>query len=187
MSNTKGRVTVISGPMYAGKSRQLILIHEQYKDLKSIAFKPAFDHRTTDIVSRSGISVKSHNIEKAEEIFDYLTDEKMVFIDEFHFFGQGIAPVVRKLSDMGIRVVVSGLDKDFLKVNFESYDDLKKEASKEIKMTAICHSCGRIAKYSRKTDDTKSKAADENSSRLEVDNFEETKYFSSCEQCHPVK
>ena len=182
MYNKKGKLILISGPMYAGKSRRLINIYNELvdNDEKAIAITPALDNRTETIESRSGISIPSIKVNSIKEIESRLKNYDFVFIDEFHFFNDEIISVIKKLLKKNKTLVLSGLDMDFKAVNFEAYDKLKEIADQEIKMTAICHTCKQIAKYSRK-DETKG----DSNARIEVDDLADTKYFSACDKCHP--
>ena len=178
----KGKLILISGPMYAGKSRRLIHIYEELVEDQqtAIAIAPAEDDRTTEITSRSGVSIPTIKVKTIKEIENKIKNYDFIFIDEFHFFNEELISIIKKILKKNKTVVLSGLDKDFKAVNFEAYDKLKTIADQEIKMTAICHTCGKIASYSRK--DEKNSNPD---ARIEVDNFKNTKYFSACANCHP--
>ena len=181
MYNKKGKLILISGPMYAGKSRRLINIYNELvdNDEKAIAVTPALDNRTETITSRSGVSIPSIKVNSIKEIESEMKNYDFIFIDEFHFFNDEIISIIKKLLKKNKTLVLSGLDMDFKAENFEAYDKLRELADQEIKMTAICHTCGRIAKYSRK-DESRSTGE-----RIEVDDLNDTKYFSACDICHP--
>lgn len=188
MLKQKGELILISGPMYAGKSKQLILLYKYFekKAVKQIAFRPSFDTRTITIESRHGGSIASLSIHSKEDFVKYVKEYDVIFIDEFHFFNKEIIEEIFKWQKKK-NFIISGLDKDFLKENFEQYDILKNKATLEIKMTAICHSCQRVAKYSRKKEELVGKK-ENNFERIQLDRGgKNTQYFSSCEQCHPVK
>lgn len=173
--------------MYAGKSKQLILIYKKFEDMgaSQIAFKPVFDTRTTTIESRSGISIPSVAVENPLEFEENIKGKDVIFIDEFQFFTPALIEDVLKFLKKGKTFVISGLDKDFMKDNFEVYNTLRKHATTEIKMSAVCHTCGRVAKFSRKENATIELI---NGSRIELDKgTEKTQYFSACDRCHPIK
>ena len=182
MYKNKGKLILISGPMYAGKSRRLINIYNELVEdnLKAIAIAPAADNRTKEIASRSGISIPTIKVKSIKDIEKEIKDYDYIFIDEFHFFNEELISVVKKLLKKKKTLVLSGLDKDFKGINFEAYDQLKEIADQEIMMTAVCFTCGRTAKYSRKDE---SRA--DGSKRIEVDDLGDTKYFSACDKCHP--
>ncbi|TNK86591.1 thymidine kinase, partial [Mycoplasmopsis pullorum] len=90
-----GTLEVITGPMFAGKSEELIKRIKilQIADVKTLVFKPEFDNRFSDIeiVSRNGAKVKAININNSEQILEfYEKDYKAVVIDEIHFFDENI-------------------------------------------------------------------------------------------------
>lgn len=172
------KIILISGPMYAGKSRQLISLFKEHENKKIIAIRPVLDTRTDTIVSRAGVSIPSVACDNLKEIENEIINNEIIFIDEFHFFNESLVELIEKYKGQKT-FYLSGLDKDFRKVNFPMYTKFKKICDKEIKMTAICFTCGRIAKYSKKnlTDDNKDKI-------IEVDSLENPKYFSACERCH---
>jgi thymidine kinase len=182
MHRKRGKLILISGPMYAGKSRKLIQIYNELVNdkQKAIAIAPSEDNRTEKILSRTGTSIPTIKVEKIKEIENKINNYNFIFIDEFHFFNEELISIIKKISKKNKTVVLSGLDKDFKAINFEAYDKLKNMADQEIKMTAICHTCKKIAAYSRK-DETKSTS----NKRIEVDNLKDTIYFSSCGECHP--
>jgi thymidine kinase len=182
MYKKRGKLILISGPMYAGKSRRLITIYNELieDDKRAIAVAPKADDRTKDIQSRAGMSIPTIKVDSLLDIEKEIKEHDYIFIDEFHFFNDELISIVKKLLKRKKTLVLSGLDKDFKGVNFEAYDKLKEMADHEIMMTAICFTCGRVAKYSRK-DESKSNP----NQRIEVDDLENTKYFSACDKCHP--
>lgn len=185
MFKHKGNMILISGPMYAGKSRQLINMYKKFESegANQIAFRPSFDTRTKTIESRAGGKIPSVSVNNSEEFKEAAKSKDIIFIDEFQFFDEELIKTIIKYQKKGTNFVISGLDKDFLKENFYSYNELKKYSTSEIKMTAICHTCSRAAKYSRKETNEK-----KDYSRIELDNGGvSTQYFSSCEICHPRK
>jgi thymidine kinase len=182
MYKKKGKLILISGPMYAGKSRRLINIYNELvkEDKTAIAIAPAADNRTENIQSRAGGTIPTKKVEHLHDIEKEIKGYDFIFIDEFHFFNDELISVVKKLLKKNKTLVLSGLDKDFKAVNFEAYDALREIADQEIMMTAICYECGRIAKYSKK-DETHS----DPNARIEVDSLENTIYTSACDACHP--
>ena len=178
----RGKLILISGPMYAGKSRRLIHIYEELVDdeQKAIAVAPSQDDRTEQIESRSGVKIPTIKVKSIKDIEDKIKGYNYIFIDEFHFFNEELIQIVKKLLKKNKTLVLSGLDMDFKAKNFEAYDTLREIADQEFKMTAICHTCGKIAQYSRK-DESKS----DPNARIEVDNLGDTIYFSACGECHP--
>jgi thymidine kinase len=146
MYKKRGRLILISGPMYAGKTRRLISIYnELVKDNeKAIAVSPALDYRTKKIKSRNGNEIPTLKVESIKDLSEVIKKYNYIFIDEFHFFDEEIINIIEKQVRKCKTIVLSGLDKDYKGKNFESYESLREKADQEIKMTAICHTCGNI-------------------------------------------
>ncbi len=143
----KGWVEVICGPMFAGKSEELIrrIKTLSYAHQKIIAFKPSIDNRydKTAIASHDGEKYQAMAVKNVEEIEKNITpDVQVVAIDEVQFFGNPIVPLVEKLADKGIRVIVAGLDTDFRGEPFGPMPELLARAEFVTKLTAACTVCG---------------------------------------------
>jgi thymidine kinase len=142
-----GWLEVISGSMFAGKTEELIrrIKRLQYAKKKVLVFKPAVDDRYSidDVVSHSGVSVKSIAIESARDILKYIDGTvEAVCIDEVQFFDEEVVMVTDYLADKGIRVICAGLDRDFRGEPFGSMPQLLTKAEFVAKLTAICSICG---------------------------------------------
>ncbi len=144
-----GWIEVICGPMFAGKSEELIrrVKRLEYAKKKTLVFKPKMDNRYSEneIVSHSRLHTKSHNIEKSSDIYNFLSNnEKIdaVVIDEVQFLDDGIIDVCDDLANRGIRVIVAGLDMDFKGEPFKNVPELMAKAEYISKLTAICVKCG---------------------------------------------
>lgn len=143
----KGWLEVICGPMFAGKSEELIrrIKTLSYAHQKIVAFKPAIDNRydKTAIASHDGEKYQAYAIRKAEDILSFITDDvKIVAIDEVQFFGKEIVPICERLAESGIRVIVAGLDTDFRGEPFGPMPDLLARAEFVSKLSAVCTICG---------------------------------------------
>ncbi len=143
----KGWVEVICGPMFAGKSEELIrrIKTLSYAHQKIIAFKPSIDNRydKTAIASHDGEKYQAMAVKNVEEIEKNITpDVQVVAIDEVQFFGNPIVSLVEKLADRGIRVIVAGLDTDFRGEPFGPMPELLARAEFVTKLTAACTVCG---------------------------------------------
>ncbi len=143
----KGWLEVICGPMFAGKSEELIrrIKTLSYAHQKIVAFKPAIDNRydKTAIASHDGEKYQAYAIRKAEDILSFITDDvKIVAIDEVQFFGKEIVPICEHLAESGIRVIVAGLDTDFRGEPFGPMPDLLARAEFVSKLSAVCTICG---------------------------------------------
>ena len=137
-----GWIEVICGPMFAGKSEELIrrVKRMEYAHQKYICFKPSIDNRYSndEIVSHSNRKTKSINIQYAKEIYKYLDNTyTAVVIDEIQFLDEDIIEVCSDLADKGYRVIVGGLDSDFKGEPFEITAKLMAKAEFVSKLTAI--------------------------------------------------
>jgi len=145
-----GVIEMITGPMFAGKSEELLRRINRliYAKKKFLVFKPKIDNRysETEVVSHQKRAYKAHPIENSKEIYKYLKDDiDCVCIDEIQFFDGGIIDVCEDLANRGIRVICAGLDCDFKGNPFEITANLLARAEEVTKLTAICAVCGKEA------------------------------------------
>ena len=130
----------------------------QFANLKVEIFKPSIDVRYSDVevVSHDSNAIQSTPVESAQNILLLASDVDVVGIDEAQFFDDGIVDVCRQLADSGIRVIVAGLDMDYMGVPFGPMPALMATAEYVTKVHAICVRCGDLAHHShRLTDDDK--------------------------------
>ena len=148
----RGSVEVITGSMFSGKTEELIrrLRRSQYAGLKVEIFKPSLDKRysETRVVSHDDKSIVSTPVDNASAILLYASDVDVVGIDEAQFFDISIVEVCNQLADNGIRIVVAGLDMDFMGKPFGPMPALLAIAEYVTKVHAICMRCGNLAQYS---------------------------------------
>ncbi|HEX6509285.1 MAG TPA: thymidine kinase [Chloroflexota bacterium] len=145
----KGNLSVICGPMFSGKSRELIrLIHiAEIAGQRTAMFKPRIDTRYShsDVASHDGIRKDAHAVETANEILSLLAAlpefPEVIAIDEAQFFDRGITAVALGLVDRGRRVVVAGLDRNFRGEPFGSMPELLACADEVVKLRAVCMRC----------------------------------------------
>lgn len=154
----RGSIEVITGSMFSGKTEELIrrLRRAQFAGLKVEIFKPSLDKRysETRVVSHDDKSIVSTPVDNASAILLYAGDVNVVGIDEAQFFDNAIVEVCNKLADNGIRVVIAGLDMDFMGNPFGPMPALLAIAEYVTKVHAICMRCGNLAQYSfRKSDE----------------------------------
>ena len=150
-----GWIEVICGPMFSGKSEELIRrLRRAIIARKQVqVFKPALDDRYSldEIVTHSNTRMKSETVSSLSDIlqqFDWRT--KVVGIDEANFFGPELVGVVNRLADNGAQVIVAGLDTDFMGRPFPPIPDLLAMAESITKMLAICARCGNPAKHTQR-------------------------------------
>lgn len=183
-----GYIEAIIGPMYSGKSEELIRRLKRAKIAKQniVVFKPTIDNRYSkeDVVSHSGDSIEAIPISKSSKIYD-LIDEKtqVVGIDEVQFFDEEIVDVAVDLADKGIRVIAAGLDMDFRGEPFGPTPKLLAVAEFVDKIQAICSVCGHPATRSQRLVD--GEPANYNDSTIKVGSVES--YEARCRKCHVVK
>lgn len=130
----------------------------QFANLKVEIFKPSIDVRYSDVevVSHDSNAIQSTPVESAQNILLLASDVDVVGIDEAQFFDDGIVDVCRQLADSGIRVIVAGLDMDYMGVPFGPMPALMATAEYVTKVHAICVRCGDLAHHShRLTEDDK--------------------------------
>ncbi len=151
----KGWIEVICGSMFSGKTEELIrrLKRAQYARQTVEIFKPAVDVRYSEeeVVSHDARSIRSTPVESSSAILLMSTDVDVVAIDEAQFFDDGLVDVCRRLADNGIRVIVAGLDMDYLGKPFGPMPALMATAEYVTKVHAICVRCGAPANHSHRT------------------------------------
>ena len=150
-----GSIEVIVGSMFSGKSEELIrrLRRAEIAKQKVQVFKPKIDDRyaVDHVVSHSEMRIKSEIVSHAAEILGGLkTDTEVVGIDEGQFFDGNLTEVVQALANKGVRVIVAGLDQDFLGRPFEPMPQLLAVAEYVDKTLAICMQCGAPANRSQR-------------------------------------
>lgn len=150
-----GRIEVITGGMFSGKSEELVrrlrraLIARQ----KVGVFKPRTDtrHPPEVLVTRDNRTLEALTVADAAELRERLPgDVQVVGIDEAQFFDQGLVDLVMQLADAGRRVIVAGLDQDYLRRPFGPMPALLALAEHVDKMHAVCVRCGGVAHYSQR-------------------------------------
>jgi len=149
-----GTIEVIAGSMFSGKTEELIrrLRRAKIAKQKVEIFKPAIDVRysETEVVSHNETSIHSTPVENSSNILLLSGDVDVIGIDEAQFFDKGLVDVVIKLANMGVRVIIAGLDMDFKGVPFGPIPGLMAVADYVTKVHAICVRCGSIAQFSHR-------------------------------------
>jgi thymidine kinase len=149
-----GSIEVIAGSMFSGKTEELIrrLKRAKIARLKVEIFKPAIDKRysAVEVVSHDENSIQSTPVESSGNIMLMTSDVDVIGIDEGQFFDNGLIDVCISLADMGIRVIVAGLDMDFKGKPFGPIPGLMAVADHITKVHAICIRCGDVAQFSHR-------------------------------------
>ena len=150
----RGRVEVVCGSMFSGKTEELIrrLRRAQFAKQKVEIFKPAIDVRYSEeeVVSHEGNSIPSTPVDSSASILLMAQESDVVGIDEAQFFDEHIVEVCNELASRGIRVIVAGLDLDFKGVPFGPMPALLAIADEVTKVHAICVRCGALAYVSHR-------------------------------------
>jgi thymidine kinase len=148
----RGWIEVICGSMFSGKTEELIrrlnraVLAKQQVEI----FKPMTDNRyhAEDVVSHNQNSIRSTPVSVPEEILLHVSSGEVVGIDEAQFFNESITEVCQNLASRGVRVIVAGLDMDYLGKPFGPMPSLMAVAEFVTKVHAICMKCGGVASHS---------------------------------------
>jgi thymidine kinase len=153
----RGWLEVVCGSMFSGKTEELIrrLKRAKIANLKVEIYKPATDTRydKTKVVSHDANSIPSTPVDKAVNILLLAEHADVVGIDEAQFFDEDITRVCEQLIQQGKRVIVAGLDMDYLGKPFGAMPHLLAIADFITKLHAICVQCGHLASISYRTSD----------------------------------
>jgi len=148
----RGWIEVICGSMFSGKTEELIrrLKRARIANLKVEIFKPGIDIRydNVNIVSHDSNAILSTPIDNSQKILLLAQEVDVIGIDEAQFFDDEIAHVCQDLANRGARVIVAGLDMDFMGKPFGQMPYLLAVADYITKLHAICVDCGNIASFS---------------------------------------
>lgn len=151
----RGRIEVICGSMFSGKTEELIrrLKRAKFARQKVEIFKPALDTRYSqeEVVSHDSNHILSTPIESSASILLLATDVDVVGIDEAQFFDDELPTVCNELVRRGTRVIIAGLDMDFKCQPFGPMPALMALADEVTKVHAICVRCGNLAYVSHRT------------------------------------
>lgn len=154
-SRRKGAIEVVCGSMFSGKTEELIrrLKRARIAKQKVEIFKPQMEQRyhEADIVSHDANAITSTPVHSASQLLLMCHDVDVVGIDEAQFFDSDLPHVCEQLANMGVRVIVAGLDMDYLGKPFGPMPQLLAIADYITKVHAICMHCGDLANHSHRT------------------------------------
>lgn len=149
-----GRIEVICGSMFSGKTEELIrrMKRAKFAKQKVEIFKPAIDTRYSDedVVSHDHNAIPSTPIDASASILLLSSDIDVVGIDEAQFLDESLVDVCNQLANRGVRVIIAGLDMDFQGVPFGPIPALCAVADEVTKVHAICVKCGALAYVSHR-------------------------------------
>jgi thymidine kinase len=177
----RGSIEVVTGSMFSGKSEELIrrIRRAEIARQKVQIFKPTIDDRYDEwhIVSHSEMRLPSQVVASAQQILELVQPETdVVGVDEGQFFDARLVDVVNTLADRGVRVIVAGLDQDYLGRPFEPMPQLMAIAEYVDKTLAICMRCGAPANRTQRLVAS--------TDRVVVGGAHE--YEARCRRCHEV-
>ena len=185
--SSDGWIEVICGSMFAGKTEELIRRITRIKLAKRdvLVFKPVIDDRysVSEVVSHSQRKVKSIAVSNSSEIMTHI--EKLpyaVAIDEAQFFDKNIINVAENLANLGVRVIVAGLDLDFRGEPFGVMPEFLARAEYITKLQAICQICGEPATRTQRIINGQPAFYDEEIVLVSA----QEKYEARCRKCHQV-
>ena len=189
----KGWIEVICGPMFAGKSEEMLrrINRFKYADISYLIFKPKIDTRTSDAASRDGRRNKCVKINRSFEIITHLkkyetthkTKIDAIAVDEAQFLDNELGPICNQLANLGYVVYVAGLDLDFRGVPFSSMSNVLAYADHVTKLTAICTVCGAEANRTQRL--INGEPAKISDAIIQIDDKES--YEARCRQHHQLK
>ncbi len=178
---SEGWIEVITGPMFSGKSEELIKRAKvfTYANTKILILKPHVDTRGDEdkISSRNGISIPTKIIKNIEEIDKFLKEDQyeVLFIDEAQFLEGDVVNYCNKKANEGLKIIISGLDQDYRGIPFGPIPKLLAQAEFVTKLTAICFKCNSSAA-------TMTYRKSKSGSTIEIGDAES--YEARCRSCH---
>ena len=177
-SHRPGRIEVVCGSMFSGKTEELIrrLRRAKFAKQRVEIFKPAIDTRYSeeDVVSHDQNVIQSTPVDSSASILLMSSGIDVVGIDEAQFFDEGLVDVCNQLANSGVRVIVAGLDMDYKGIPFGPIPALCAVADEVSKVHAICVKCGNLAYVSHRLVDGEKR----------VLLGEETEYEPLCRECY---
>jgi thymidine kinase len=155
-----GKITVVCGSMFAGKSEELIRLARRALYARKIVqvFKPSIDNRydETNVVTHLGVQHKAMPVNSVRDLAaKILPETQIVLIEEAQFFDESLADLSVRLADEGREVILAGLDQDFRREPFGPMGRLLAVADEVVKLRAICMNCGAPASHTYRVIDGK--------------------------------
>jgi thymidine kinase len=148
----QGWIEVVCGSMFSGKTEELIrrMRRAEFAKMKVEIFKPRIDNRyhDEDVVSHNQTSIRSTVVDHSSQLLLLTGDVEVIGIDEAQFFDDGLPEVCNQLANQGIRVIIAGLDMDYMGRPFGPMPHLLAIAEFVTKVHAICVQTGNLANYS---------------------------------------
>jgi len=185
--HTRGRIELICGSMFSGKTEELIRRLRRAKIARQQVqvFKPVIDDRyhVERVMSHNGLDYEARPVASAEEVLAAIDPATtVVAIDEVQFFDPAIVAICESLAEQGKRVICAGLDTDFRGVPFGPIPDLLARAEQVDKLHAICVVCGEEASRTQRLIEGRPAAFDDPVVLVGAAEV----YEARCRQCHQV-
>jgi thymidine kinase len=184
--NAGGWLEVVCGPMFSGKSEELIrrLRRAEIAGQRVLIVKPKIDARYDigHVVSHAGAKMRAVAVDSPADIPGLVEGYDVIGVDEVQFFAPEIVLILDGLVEQGMRVVVSGLDQDFRGFPFGPMPELLCRAELVDKLQAVCHRCGGPATMTQRLVDGMPAAAD--GATIVVGALEQ--YEARCRSCHEL-
>lgn len=187
---TQGRIEVITGCMFAGKTEELLrrVRRAEIADRDIELFTPSIDDRAgVEVIGTHNKETRTAHVVDVESSLDMLyetaKDATVVGIDEGNFFEESLVPVVNDLANEGCRVIVTGLDQNFRGEPFQPMNNLLAVADDVDKLAAVCTVCGRQATRTQRLIDGEPARVD--SPTVQVGGSES--YEARCRECHELR
>lgn len=183
-----GKITVVCGSMFAGKSEELIRLARRalYAKKKVQVFKPVIDRRYDEsmVVTHMGVRHEAVPVASVKELRKAIVKEtQVVLIEEAQFFDPSLVDLAVELADGGREVVLAGLDQDFRRHPFGPMPQLLAVADEVLKLRAICVKCGATASHTQRVVDGKPAREDD---PLILIGATET-YEARCRTCYRLR
>ncbi len=183
-----GWIEIITGPMYCGKSEELIrrLRRVNIAEQTARVFKPSLDNRYNkeSVVSHNGTRIEAVPVDHPEELIERLDEDiEVVGIDEIQFFHEDVIDICEDLANDDIRVITAGLDRDFRGEPFGPVPELIARAEYVEKLHAICVECGEPASRTQRLIDGEPASYDDPVIMVGAEEV----YEARCRSCHEVR
>jgi len=184
-----GQLEVITGPMYSGKTSELIrrIQRAEIAEQKVKCFKPVIDNRysETEIGTHDGKTVEALMVKDSRQLVSHVKQsDEVVVVDEANFFDGRLIGNLQSLANRGHRVIAAGTDQTFRGTPFTPVDGLMAVADRVDKLQAVCQRCGDDASMNQRLDENGEPArADEPTVKVGGDDI----YEARCRDCHEVK
>ena len=185
MPKPLGKITVVCGSMFAGKSEELIRLARRalYAKRRVQVFKPKIDDRydASRVVSHMGVKHEAIAVDGVADLRAKLDPQaQTVLVEEAQFFDDSIVDLAVELADRGVEVVLAGLDQDFRRRPFGPMATLLAVADDVVKLRAICMRCGAPASHTYRSVD--GRPARENDPIVLIGATE--RYEARCRNCY---